>query len=90
MNNAKRRIAAWLCTLLVIPAVVSCADTTEPAQTPTTDNGITETEAATEAVTEATYEAAIARMEGKDFGGYDFRFRVRDGVLTVCEVEKLP
>ena len=73
MNNAKRRIAAWLCTLLVIPAVVSCADTTDPVQTPTTDNGFSTTEVVTEAVTEATYEGAIARMEGTDFGGYEFR-----------------
>ena len=29
------------------------------------------------------------RLYGVAFGGYDFRFHVSDGVLTVCEVEKL-
>ena len=29
------------------------------------------------------------RLYGVAFGNYDFRFHVKDGVLTVCEVEKL-
>ena len=36
-----------------------------------------------------SYQNDPDRVYGVAFGGYDFRFRVRDGVLTVCEVEKL-
>ena len=36
-----------------------------------------------------SYQNDPERVYGVAFGGYDFRFRVRDGVLTVCEVEKL-
>lgn len=36
-----------------------------------------------------SYQNNPDRVYGVAFGGYDFRFRVRDGVLTVCEVEKL-
>ncbi len=73
MKKNKRVLAAWLCTLLLVPAVASCgdaADTTVGDTTPVT----VDTAAATEAVTEApTLEGAIARMEGTDFGGYEFR-----------------
>ncbi len=36
-----------------------------------------------------SYQNDPERVYGVAFGGYDFRFRVADGVLTVCEVEKL-
>ena len=36
-----------------------------------------------------SYQNDPERIYGVAFGGYDFRFRVQDGVLTVCEVEKL-
>ena len=36
-----------------------------------------------------SYQNDPERVYGVAFGGYDFRFRVKDGVLTVCEVEKL-
>lgn len=36
-----------------------------------------------------SYQNDPSRVYGVAFGGYDFRFRVADGVLTVCEVEKL-
>ena len=36
-----------------------------------------------------SYQNDPDRVYGVAFGGYDFRFRVRDGVLTVCEVEQL-
>ena len=36
-----------------------------------------------------SYQHDPERVYGVAFGGYDFRFRVEDGVLTVCEVEKL-
>lgn len=36
-----------------------------------------------------SYQNDPDRVYGVAFGGYDFRFRVRDGILTVCEVENL-
>ena len=36
-----------------------------------------------------SYQNDPERIYGVAFGGYDFRFRVQDGILTVCEVEKL-
>jgi len=36
-----------------------------------------------------SYQNDPERVYGVAFGGYDFRFRVHDGVLTICEVEKL-
>ena len=36
-----------------------------------------------------SYQNDPERVYGVAFGGYDFRFRVSDGILTVCEVEKL-
>lgn len=36
-----------------------------------------------------SYQNDPDRVYGVAFGGYDFRFRVRDRVLTVCEVEQL-
>lgn len=36
-----------------------------------------------------SYQNDPERIYGVAFGGYDFRFRVNEGVLTVCEVEKL-
>ena len=36
-----------------------------------------------------SYQNDPERVYGVAFGGYDFRFRVKDGVLTICEVEKL-
>ncbi len=36
-----------------------------------------------------SYQNDPDRVYGVAFGGWDFRFRVSDGVLTVCEVEKL-
>ena len=36
-----------------------------------------------------SYQNDPERVYGVAVGGYDFRFRVRDGILTVCEVEKL-
>lgn len=36
-----------------------------------------------------SYQNDPERVYGVAFGGYDFRFRVNEGVLTVCEVEKL-
>lgn len=35
------------------------------------------------------YQDDPGRRYGTAFAGYDIRFHVRDGVLTVCEVEKL-
>lgn len=36
-----------------------------------------------------SYQNDPERLYGVAFGNYDFRFRVNDGVLTVCEIEKL-
>ena len=36
-----------------------------------------------------SYQNDPDRLYGVAFGDYDFRFHVKDGVLTVCEVEKL-
>lgn len=36
-----------------------------------------------------SYQNDPDRVYGVAFGGYDFRFRVQDGVLTVCEIEQL-
>ena len=36
-----------------------------------------------------SYQNDPDRIYGVAFGGYDFRFRVNEGTLTVCEVEKL-
>ncbi len=36
-----------------------------------------------------SYQNDPERVYGVAFGGWDFRFRVSEGVLTVCEVEKL-
>lgn len=36
-----------------------------------------------------SYQNDPERLYGVAFGGYDFRFRVQDGILRVCEVEKL-
>lgn len=36
-----------------------------------------------------SYQNDPDRIYGVAFGGYDFRFRVADGILTICEVEKL-
>ena len=36
-----------------------------------------------------SYQNDPERVYGVAFGGYDFRFRVNNGVLTVCEVERL-
>lgn len=36
-----------------------------------------------------SYQNDPERLYGVAFGGYDFRFRVQDGILTVCEIEKL-
>ena len=36
-----------------------------------------------------SYQNDPDRLYGVAFGNYDFRFHVKDGVLTVCEVEKL-
>ena len=36
-----------------------------------------------------SYQNDPERLYGVAFGNYDFRFHVKDGVLTVCEVEKL-
>ena len=36
-----------------------------------------------------SYQNDPERIYGVAFGGYDFRFRVCNGILTVCEVEKL-
>ena len=35
------------------------------------------------------YQNDPDRLYGVAFGNYDFRFHVKDGVLTVCEIEKL-
>lgn len=36
-----------------------------------------------------SYQNDPDRLYGVAFGNYDFRFHVKDGVLTVCEIEKL-
>ena len=36
-----------------------------------------------------SYQNDPERLYGVAFGGFDFRFHVNNGVLTVCEVEKL-
>lgn len=36
-----------------------------------------------------SYQNDPERLYGVAFGNYDFRFHVKDGILTVCEVEKL-
>lgn len=36
-----------------------------------------------------SYQNDPERIYGMAFGGYDFRFRVKDGVLTVCEVDTI-
>ena len=36
-----------------------------------------------------SYQNDPDRLYGVAFGNYDFRFHVKDGILTVCEIEKL-
>lgn len=60
MKMNKRTLAAWLCTLLIVPAVVSCGNTADTATADTTPVTGGETAPVTEAVTETTYEGAIA------------------------------
>ena len=78
MKKNTRMFAAWLCTLLVIPTVMSCGST-EPTQT---DVQTQDTAAKTEAVetvdpTQAALDAAVAKMQGNDFGGHEFRIMDR-------------
>ncbi len=78
MKKNTKMLAAWLCTLLVIPTVMSCADTSgtqTDAQTQSTET----TAAPVETVdpTQAALDAAIAKMQGKDFGGHEFRIMDR-------------
>ena len=77
MKKNTRMIAAWLCTLLVIPSVMSCGDTSDTQ----TDVGTQDTAAKTEAVetvdpNQIALEGAIAKLEG-DFGGHEFRIMDR-------------
>ena len=74
MNAKLRLLAAWMCTLLVIPAVVSCGDTSGTAGEDTATVSGGDSAAVTEAVTaEPTLEGAIAKFEGSDYGAYEFR-----------------
>lgn len=79
MNKRKRLFAAWLCTLLVIPTAVSCADGNAA---PTKDTAGTENQSETvkeETVdpTQAALNNAIAKLDGKDYAGYTFRIMDR-------------
>jgi len=79
MKKNARMLAAWLCTLLVIPTVMSCADTSAEQ----TDADTQDTGAATQNVqetldpTQAALDAAVAKLSGVDYGGHDFRIMDR-------------
>ena len=74
-----RWIAACLCTLLLIPATASCADAsgTQTNTTPIDTANVTDAAQETLDPTQAALNAAVAKMEGKDFGGHDFRIMDR-------------
>ena len=79
MNKRKRLFAAWLCTLLVIPTAVSCADGNAA---PTKDTAGTENQSETvkeETVdpTQAALNNATAKLDGTDYAGYTFRIMDR-------------
>ena len=78
-----------LTALLLLCAMLtaSCGDSGKASEnTPDSTAAPDVTEAVTE--DERAPYADIAPA-AEDFGGYDFRFRVNEGILTVCEVEKL-
>ncbi|MBQ7299407.1 MAG: extracellular solute-binding protein [Clostridia bacterium] len=79
MKKNTRALAAWLCTLLVIPTVMSCADTSAQQGGDETADAGTQTQKVEETVdpTQAALDAAVAKMEGKDFGGHEFRIMDR-------------
>ncbi|MBQ7931697.1 MAG: hypothetical protein IJ334_11855, partial [Clostridia bacterium] len=74
-----RWIAACLCTLLLIPATASCADAsgTQTDTTPIDTANVTDAAQETLDPTQAALDAAVAKMEGKDFGGHEFRIMDR-------------
>ncbi len=78
MKKNTRLLAAWLCTLLVIPTVMSCADTTAE-QTGAETQGTVTTAEPEETVdpTQAALNAAVAKLQGNDFGGHEFRIMDR-------------
>lgn len=78
MKKNTRFLAAWLCTLLVIPTVMSCADTSAEQTGAETQNADT-TAQAVETVdpTQAAIDAAVAKLQGNDFGGHEFRIMDR-------------
>ena len=77
MKKNTRALAAWLCTLLVIPTVMSCADTSAEQTGADTQKADTTAQAVTVDPTQAAMDAAIAKMQGSDFGGYEFRIMDR-------------
>jgi len=78
MKRNARALAAWLCTLLVIPTVMSCADTSASGDSVVTDAGAQTTEAVeTVDPTQAAISAALAKTEGVDYAGHEFRIMDR-------------
>ena len=74
MKKNTRLLAAWLCTLLVIPTVMSCADTSAGQTGADTQKADTAAETVeTVDPTQAALDAAIAKLSGNDFGGHEFR-----------------
>ena len=74
-----RWIAACLCTLLLIPATASCADASgvQTDTKPVDTANVTEAVQETEDPTQAALNAAVAKMQGKDYGGHEFRIMDR-------------
>ncbi len=76
MKKHTLKTAALLCTLLLVPAVVACGqgDTGATAETTADPVQTTAAPAETEDPTAMALDAAIAKLNGKDYAGYDFRF----------------
>ncbi|MBR5869887.1 MAG: carbohydrate ABC transporter substrate-binding protein [Clostridia bacterium] len=74
MKKNTRWLAACMCTLLLVGAATSCGDASAE-QTPVETQGQTETQVEVETVdpTQAALDAAVAKLNGLDFSGYEFR-----------------
>ncbi|MBP3919421.1 MAG: extracellular solute-binding protein [Clostridia bacterium] len=74
MKKSMRYLCAWLCTLLVIPTVMSCADEPKENVGDTTPLKDMETTAAETVDPErAALDAALAKLDGINYNGYEFR-----------------
>ncbi len=76
MKTQLIKSAALLCTLLLVPAVAACGQGGSGTTVDTEGNGVGTTAAPIETVdpTQAALDAAVAKLEGVDYSGYDFRF----------------